>query len=97
MREVRHRLSSCLDRTTHYDLLEKPLLRLNDLVPYLRCRIGELYLIVMGREGALRFGCWYDSNVYEEDLVQEWVAEIVAATRHFLVSPSDHRRAQANL
>jgi hypothetical protein len=41
----------------------------------------------MGREGALAFGCWFDNNIYEEDLVKEWVTEITLAARHFLVSP----------
>jgi hypothetical protein len=60
--------------------------------------MGLLSFIVMGREGTLRFGCWYDDNAYEDDLVQEWITEIITAARHFLVSPtSDNHHMQANL
>jgi len=76
----------------------KILLRITNMSAYLRCRIGELYLISTGREGAIALGCWFDNNVYEEELVKEWVTEVSMAAKHYLATPIDERtRVRASL
>jgi len=78
----------------------KPVLEIISHISYLRCRSSEFYLIAMGRDGGMAFGCWFDGNVFDEQLIKEWVSEVVAATKHYLAVPSSKsnlQQTQANL
>ena len=73
-----HRLSS-LTRVK-----ESLRLRIVDTSVHLRCRPSELYLGALTSRGALQFFCYADTNVYEEDVVREWVQEVAQATVAYL-------------
>jgi hypothetical protein len=51
---------------------------------YLRSVPGTIYLTVMGNFGRLWVGCWWDSNVYEEGMIKEWVDEVAGAAKFYL-------------
>ena len=50
----------------------------------LRCRPSELYLGALTSRGALQFFCYADVNVYEEEIVYEWVEEVAKAAVAYL-------------
>jgi hypothetical protein len=52
---------------------------------YLRCRPTELYLGADTTHGRMRMHVFYDGNVYEKELVDEWLEEIRAATIWYLL------------
>ncbi|EJD06369.1 uncharacterized protein FOMMEDRAFT_165197 [Fomitiporia mediterranea MF3/22] len=56
---------------------------------YLRCRPGELYLGAFTSCGDLKFVTFVDANVYDPDIVQEWMEDVKAATVYYLGSLSD--------
>jgi len=64
----------------------------------LRCRPAELYVGAVTLRKQLAFGLFYDGNVYQENLVQEWLDEIKGATSWYLGQfHSGEGRTQAKL
>ncbi|KIK65679.1 hypothetical protein GYMLUDRAFT_39184 [Collybiopsis luxurians FD-317 M1] len=61
-----------------------PTLHLIKSTTRLRCRPAELYLGAASSRGQLRLTIFWDENVYERDVVQEWLDEVVGATEWFL-------------
>lgn len=61
-----------------------PRLRIVNYDSALRCRPTELYLGAVTSHGQLELFAHYDANVFEEEVVQEWVEEVRAATVHYL-------------
>ncbi|KAF5393693.1 hypothetical protein D9757_000360 [Collybiopsis confluens] len=55
----------------------------------LRCRPTELYLGASTSRGQFHLAVFWDENVYEKSVVQEWLNEVVSATEWFLVADSD--------
>lgn len=54
----------------------------------LRCRPSELYLGAATVQQRLHiYVCW-DSNVYEDDIVAEWLEEVKIAIEFYLSDPS---------
>ncbi|KAJ6572914.1 hypothetical protein B0H10DRAFT_2350920 [Mycena sp. CBHHK59/15] len=62
----------------------RPLLYLRTSESLLHCRTGELYLGARTSGQQLHFIVYWDKNVFSEDLVREWVAEIQQATHMYL-------------
>ena len=67
--------------------------------PNFRCRPATLYLTAVGSWGTLWVGCWWDGNVYANDLVEEWIDEMVATARFYLterkrIRPSYQQESQ---
>ena len=65
---------------------------------YLHCRPAELYVGAATSRKKLAINVFYDGNVYQESLVQEWLEEIKDATLWYLGQfHSDEGRMQAKL
>ncbi|EKM82619.1 hypothetical protein AGABI1DRAFT_118066 [Agaricus bisporus var. burnettii JB137-S8] len=64
---------------------ERHTLRLVRSVVGLHTRPRELYLGATTVRGQLRMYIYYDTNVYDEDLVKQWLDEVKDATFHYLL------------
>lgn len=53
-------------------------------VTRLRCRPTELYLGAVTARGQLRLNVFWDENVYQREVVEEWLDEVRRATEWFL-------------
>ncbi|KAF5358407.1 hypothetical protein D9756_001501 [Leucocoprinus leucothites] len=62
----------------------KPVLRHVSTSVGLHTRPRELYLGAASGRGQLRINVYYDTKVYDADLVKEWLAEVKAAIQHYL-------------
>lgn len=51
---------------------------------FLRCRPTEFYLNGVTYKNCLRFNMYWDSNVYDRSLVDEWVEDVKMATMWYL-------------
>ncbi|KXN86899.1 hypothetical protein AN958_09494 [Leucoagaricus sp. SymC.cos] len=60
-------------------------LRHENTLVSLHTRPRELYLGAVTGRGRLRINVFYDTNVYDTALVQEWLDEVQAAIRHYLL------------
>lgn len=75
-----------------YPLLKsksEPVLRLVTSETRLHCRPGELYLGASTSRGQLHLNVFWDGNVYDEDLVKEWLDEVRGATELYLGRTND--------
>ncbi|KAF8910994.1 hypothetical protein CPB84DRAFT_1763081 [Gymnopilus junonius] len=61
-----------------------PLVLLKSSTTKLRCRPTELYLGAATRNKQLHLWTSWDGNVYEEDLVKEWLEDVKQATKFYL-------------
>ncbi|OJA14295.1 hypothetical protein AZE42_10486 [Rhizopogon vesiculosus] len=65
---------------------------------YLHCRPNELYLGATTSRKQLHLSVFYDGNVYQESVVQEWVEEVKDAALWYLgQSHSNEGRVEAKL
>lgn len=62
-----------------------PRLHVLSSIVRLRCRPGELYLGASSSRKQLHLTIDYDGNVYESDIVQEWLEEVKTATKIYLL------------
>ncbi|KAF4602488.1 hypothetical protein EYR40_005697 [Pleurotus pulmonarius] len=75
---------------------QKPLLRIIATETYLRCRPGELYLGSATARNMLHMYVFFDGNIYEESVVDEWLKEIKDAAIWYL-GQEDERQNQGRL
>ncbi|KAF5373659.1 hypothetical protein D9758_000627 [Tetrapyrgos nigripes] len=61
---------------------------------HLRCRPGELYLGAATSRQQLRLNIYWDLNVYDKALVEEWFFDVKDAVRHYLGRGTDIRDAK---
>ncbi|KAG9316764.1 hypothetical protein JVU11DRAFT_2826 [Chiua virens] len=64
-----------------------PKIVIQDIKVYLHTRPAELYLGAWSTGGQLHFYSFYDSNVFEEAVVKEWMDEIKGAVSWYLGRP----------
>jgi hypothetical protein len=65
---------------------------------YLHARPAELYVGAATSRKQLHLSVYYDGNVYEENVVREWLEEVKDAALWYLgQSQSDEGRTQAKL
>ncbi|KAF9454559.1 hypothetical protein P691DRAFT_692196, partial [Macrolepiota fuliginosa MF-IS2] len=64
---------------------DRPILRLVASGITLHCRPRELYLGASSGRGQLRINVFFDSNVYDEVLVREWLNEVKEAIQYYLL------------
>ncbi|KAH9484367.1 hypothetical protein JR316_0003848 [Psilocybe cubensis] len=65
---------------------EEPLISLKSSTTRLRCRPTELYLGASTSHDHLTLTVYWDNNVYEEDIVTEWLNEVKLAAEFYLGS-----------
>jgi hypothetical protein len=61
-----------------------PRIIVKSYTPHLRCRPRELYLFTYSYGGMIRFGCYWDENVFEAQVVKEWVQGVAEAAEWYL-------------
>lgn len=59
-------------------------LRLESSTTHLRCRPGELYLGAATSHKQLRLHVFWDGNMFDREIVEEWLQEVKAATQFYL-------------
>jgi len=67
-------------------IAKTPLVKLKKNTTVLRCRPSELYLGASTSRKSLHVGVYWDNNVFEEDIVTEWLEEVRAAIDFYLGS-----------
>ncbi|KDR81680.1 hypothetical protein GALMADRAFT_239796 [Galerina marginata CBS 339.88] len=68
-----------------------PLVQLKTSVTRLRCRPMELYLGAATRRQQLHLSVFWDNNVFNEDLIMEWLDEVRQATDFYLGHEENHQ------
>lgn len=68
-----------------YPISGEPVLRLVASGVILHCRPKELYLGAATGRGQLRLYIYFDANVYDANLVREWLDEVQGAIKHYLL------------
>lgn len=67
--------------------VDGPILRLRSNRTHLQCRPTELYLGASTSQGQLQFAIYWDSNVYDDATVHEWLSEVQSAAEWYLGQP----------
>jgi hypothetical protein len=69
---------------TSYDSSVKVRLQLGEVVSRLRCSPGELYLGAVTMRKQLTPFVHFDSNVFDEAVIEEWMTEVKMALEFYL-------------
>jgi hypothetical protein len=63
---------------------DRPVLHVHSSSTQLHCRPAELYLGASSSQNRLNVGIFWDGNVFEEAVVEEWLDEVLKATLWYL-------------
>jgi len=73
-----------------YRPASNPIIRVCEAEICLRVKPAQIYLSFVGGFGRLWIGCWWDGNVFEEEMVKEWVEEVASAANYYLGDECEH-------
>jgi hypothetical protein len=76
---------------------DAPTILLRSTRTHLRCRPAELYLGCSTLRGQMIMNVFYDGNAFADDVVAEWLHEIVDAAVHYLGQPETGTATAAKL
>jgi hypothetical protein len=62
----------------------EPVLKLYPGITQARCRPAQLYLGSWTIADQLHLNTFHDANVYDDDMVQQWLGEVKAAVEWYL-------------
>ncbi|KAJ3515915.1 hypothetical protein NLJ89_g1458 [Agrocybe chaxingu] len=67
----------------------KPMIYLREEKTFLHCRPTELYLGASTSGQQLKLHVFFDGNVYDDEVVSEWLDDVVLATEYYLGAPEN--------
>ncbi|CAA7267551.1 unnamed protein product [Cyclocybe aegerita] len=72
---------------------DKPMIYLREEKTFLHCRPTELYLGASTSAQQLKLHVFFDGNVYDDEVVSEWLDDVVSATEYYLGTPETPRES----